>query len=162
MGEDGRDGADALEALRAEAERSRGEAARADARAAEAFAESEALREQLRVANATSEQAGADIASLQAQVAAAGDRGRADAARYRQLVLEADRELPEHLIAGESIDEVEESRAAARAIVGRVRSLMEEQSQAARVPAGAPVRGEPDIGSMTPEQKIRYGLSRRA
>jgi hypothetical protein len=162
VGEDGRDGADALEALRAEVERWQGEAARADARAAESVAESEALREQLRAANAASEQAGADITALQAQGAAAGERGRADAARYRELVLEAERELPEHLIAGDSIDEDEESRAAARAVVGRVRSQLEEQAQAARVPAGAPARGGPDTGAMTPEQKIRYGLSRRA
>jgi len=161
MGEDERE-EPAVEALRAEVMHWQGEAARADARAAEAFAESEALREQLRVAIEASVRASEDVKSLQAKLTAAGERERTGVARYRELVLQAEPSLPADLVAGDSIDAIEQSRAAAREVVGRVRAQIEEQAQGARVPAGAPVRSAPDVSSMTPEEKIRYGLSRRA
>ncbi len=47
-------------------------------------------------------------------------------------------------------------------MVGRVRSHIESQAQAVRVPAGAPPRSAPDLGALSPEQKIRYGLAQRA
>jgi hypothetical protein len=46
-------------------------------------------------------------------------------------------------------------------MVGRVRSHLDAQAHAARVPAGAPPRSSPDLSAMTPEQKIRHGLARR-
>jgi hypothetical protein len=45
--------------------------------------------------------------------------------------------------------------------VQSVREQLASSAQDARVPAGSPSRGSADISTMTPEQKIRYGLSRR-
>ena len=70
-------------------------------------------------------------------------------------------ELPADLIAGDDVDAVDAAVAAAREIVGRVRTHIEAQAQALRVPAGAPPRGGPDLSALTPEQKIRIGLERR-
>ena len=54
------------------------------------------------------------------------------------------------------------SLGAAREIIGRVRAQMEEQAQSTRVPAGAPARAAPDLSAMSAEEKIRFGLARRA
>ena len=59
------------------------------------------------------------------------------------------------------IGDAEDGLASARDLASRVRSHIEDQTQAARVPAGAPNRRPPGISAMTPEQKIRYGLAQR-
>ncbi len=140
-----------------ELERMRAAVTRAEARAAEAYAESAALREELRVS--AGEASAAD--ALRDEVEAAAQRERDAAARYRELALRNEPSLPAELITGDSIDAVEQSLAAAREVVGRVRQQVEQQAQAARMPAGAPVRSSPDVSAMTPEEKIRYGLSQR-
>ena len=90
MGDGEREDADALEAMRAEAAHWQGEAALADARAAEAFAEGEALREQLRGAAEASTLAAAQAQEWQAQLESAQERERTGAAQYRELVLQAE------------------------------------------------------------------------
>jgi GAF domain-containing protein len=150
------------EALRAENERLASELAAASARAAEAYAESEALREQLRALQAQHAAASAEAEALRADIGAAAERERAAAARYREAVLRAEPALPPDLVRGESIAEVDGSLEAARAVVTQVRARMQAEAQEARVPAGSPPRGAPDLGALTPEQKIRYGLAQRA
>ena len=156
-------------------ERAEAHAARADAAAAEAYAEREALREQLRIATAEAagaiaerealqtqlRDAAAVSAALQVQLTEASERERAGASRFRDVILELEPAFPADLIAGDSIDAVAQSLGAAREIVGRVRAQIEEQAQSTRVPAGAPPRAAPDLSAMTPEEKIRFGLARR-
>jgi hypothetical protein len=103
----------------------------------------------------------ADAALLREQLDAATQREHAAAERYRDLVVRTEPALPAELIAGDSVDAVDASVEAARSVVGRVRSHIEAQAQAGRVPAGAPPRSGPDLSSMTPEQKIRYGLAQQ-
>ena len=69
--------------------------------------------------------------------------------------------LPPELIAGETVEAVDASVEHARALAGRVRTHIESRAEAARVPAGAPERRASDVSALTPEQKIRYGLSHR-
>jgi hypothetical protein len=140
-----------------ELERLQAEIARAEARAAEAYAESAALREALRAAAGEASAA----AALRDEIDAAAQRERDAATRYRDLVLRTEPTLPAELIAGDSIDAVEQSLEAARDVVDRVRQQIEQQARTARVPAGAPVRSSPDVSAMTAEQKIRHGLSQR-
>jgi hypothetical protein len=44
--------------------------------------------------------------------------------------------------------------------VAQVRQHLEQQAQAARVPAGAPARGSPDTSELSASEKIRLGLQK--
>jgi len=146
---------------RAEVERVQREAEGAAARAREAIAEAAAARRELLESRDAAAAALAQSDALGSELESAGERERAAAERYRELVVRSEPALPAELIAGESIDAIEASVDAARALVGRVRSQLEAQAQAGRVPAGAPPRSGPDMSALTPEQKIRYGLAQR-
>lgn len=142
---------DELTALQEQLAEARAAAERFERQAAEAAA----LRAEVKSARD-------EAASLRGQIEASHEQARADASRYRELVMCADPSLPEELIVGENVEAVEASVSAAREMVGRVRSHLESQGQSSRVPAGSPPRGAPDTASMSPEQKIRFGLERQA
>lgn len=146
---------------RAEVERLQRDAANAEARAEHAAAETDALRGEVRSAGDAATAAAAEAGTLREQLAEAAQRAQASAERYRDLVVRTEPALPADLIAGDTIDAVDASVEAARTMVGHVRSHIEAQSQAGRVPAGAPPRSAPDVGALSPEQKIRYGLAQR-
>jgi hypothetical protein len=139
---------DELAEARAEVERLEAFAADAEARAQRAADEIAALRE-----------ASDEAAGLREQVDAASARERDAVARYRELLLRTEPDVPAEMVAGETVEQLDASLAAAREVVGRVRSHLSERGP--RVPAGAPPRSAPDIGGMTPEQKIRHGLAQR-
>jgi hypothetical protein len=151
-----------LEAARAEIARLELEAANASARAGRAEGDAAALRASLDEAEARIEASGTEAEALRMQIGAAADRERGVADRYRELVLRVEHTLPAELIAGDTIEAIDASVVAARDVVGRVRSHIEAQATAVRVPAGAPQRAAPDLSDMTPQQKIRYGLEQRA
>ena len=105
--------------------------------------------------------AAAEAAALREQIDAATQRAQTAAERYRDLVVRTEPALPADLISGGDVDAIDASVTAAREIVGRVRTHIETQAQAGRVPAGAPPRSAPDLSALTPEQKIRHGLAAR-
>ena len=86
-----------------------------------------------------------DIEHLQAQVADAEAR---EATRGAEIG-----ELRRQLAA-------KEERLATQT-VAQVRQHLEQQAQSLRVPAGAPVRGAPDVSSLTASEKIRAGLKQQ-
>lgn len=136
---------------RSEVERLQGEAASASAEAAQ-------LRGDLAAARTAAE---AEATASRTYLDAAEARLRTAAERYRDLVVRMEPELPPEMIAGDDVDAVDASAAAAREVVERVRERMASPS-AARIPAGSPARGAPDVSALSPEQKIRLGLERRA
>ena len=81
------------------------------------------------------------------------------AAKYRALILTTAPEVPEELVRGETPQEVEASFAAAREMVEKVKTQLEAQAQSERVPTGAPARTPPDLGALSPQEKIAYALS---
>ncbi len=140
----------------------RAEVERLQRDAANAVAEAAFLRDDVRTSHDAAAAAAADAASLREQVDAATQRAQTAAERYRDLVVRTEPALPADLIAGGDVDAIDASVSAAREIVGRVRSHMETQAQAGRVPAGAPPRSAPDLSALTPEQKIKHGLATRS
>ena len=130
--------------------------------AANAVAEAAFLRDDVRVSHEAVAAATADATTLREQIDAATQSAQTAAERYRDLVVRTEPALPADLIAGADVDAIDASVTAAREIVGRVRSHIEAQAQAGRVPAGAPSRAAPDLSALTPEQKIRHGLAQRA
>jgi hypothetical protein len=140
----------------------RAQLAEAEGRAQTAIGEGARLSAELAAATDAASAYETDMASLRALLDDAAQRERAAAARYREIVVRSEPSLPPDLISGDTIDAVDASVTAAREIAGRVRSHIEAQAQAARVPAGAPQRSGPDLSAMTPDQKIKYGLAQRA
>ena len=160
-GGDAPGGEDAVR-LRDELDAASAEIARLEGDAANAAAEAASLRGSLTDAQTRIEAVTAELGELRERAEATKERERAAAVRYRELVLRAEPALPADMIGGETIDAIDASVVAARDVVARVRSHMETQTSASRAPAGAPERSAPDLGAMTPQEKIRYGLEQRA
>lgn len=76
--------------------------------------------------------------------------------KYRQSLLRQHPEVPEGLVGGATAAELDASLQQALAMVENVRKHL-----TATVPAGAPARHEADMSSMTPADKIGYGLRKR-
>jgi chromosome segregation ATPase len=134
----------------------------AEARAQTAADEARQLYEEVRSAREAVAAATSEADTLRAQLAESDERAKATAGRYRELALRTEPAVPAELISGDTVEEIDASLEAARSMVGRVRTHLEEQAQARRVPVGAPQRAAPDVSALTPEQKIRYGLEQRA
>jgi chromosome segregation ATPase len=101
-----------------------------------------------------------ELEDLRAAISEAEVRVREAVQRVRQSVLEREPELPEGLVAGETVTEIDAAVARARQAVAQVRQHLEQRAQTQRVPAGAPVRAAPDVSGMTAAEKIRAGLGR--
>jgi hypothetical protein len=130
----------------------------AAARAAEAYAEAEALREQARALAGEHAEATRIIDKLREQVDAAAERDRAHVERYREALLRAEPALPPELLSGDTFDEIDAAASHVRALVQRVSETIARDG---RAPAGAPSRRAPDTSGMSAEEKIRAGLSQR-
>jgi len=99
-----------------------------------------------------------EIEDLRSTVAEAQAATREAVQRVRQSVLDREPDLPQELVGGESVAELDEAVSRARQTVAQVRQHLEQQAQSLRVPAGAPVRGGPDVSGLTAGEKIRAGL----
>ena len=73
-------------------------------------------------------------------------------------MLEREPELPADIVAGDTVASLDASIATARQTVAQVRQHLDQQAQALRIPAGAPVRTGPDTSALSPAERIRLGL----
>jgi len=85
----------------------------------------------------------------------------AGVARYRCLLLAAVPEVPEELVKGETMEEVDASLAAAREMVEGIKRRLEAKLATERIPVGAPVRAAPDVSALSPREKIALALTRQ-
>jgi uncharacterized coiled-coil protein SlyX len=81
-------------------------------------------------------------------------------AAYKETVVRANPGLLLEMIAGETIEEIDESVKKARAVMERVRQEMEAEAARTRIPAGAPPRSAPDLSGLTAREKIKYAMER--
>jgi hypothetical protein len=79
---------------------------------------------------------------------------------YRSLIIQSNPDVPAELLTGETIEALDGSLAKARDLVGRVKSRLETQKAAARVPAGAPLRGSADTAGLSSREKINLGVEK--
>jgi DNA gyrase/topoisomerase IV subunit A len=79
-------------------------------------------------------------------------------AKYRAAVLASAAGIPQELVKGESLDEIDASLETARGIVSKVRQQIEVEAEANKVPAGAPPRMPQDLSALSPAEKIAYAL----
>jgi len=79
-------------------------------------------------------------------------------ASYKAIVVQANPEVPEELISGDSIESINGSLGRAKGMVNQVRQGLEAEIQAAKIPAGAPQRTPPDLSALSPREKIQYAI----
>jgi hypothetical protein len=108
------------------------------------------------------------IASLEAAVLSGQEEAAllkgalaAAVAKYREAMLSRLPQIPEELVRGETVDEIDASLELATQLVSRVRQQLEAEESSRAVPAGAPPRTTPDLSALAPSEKIAYGLAQR-
>ncbi len=79
-------------------------------------------------------------------------------ASYKATVVQANPEVIEELITGDTIESINESLSKAKVLVSKVRQGVEAQISWAKVPAGAPERTSPDLSVLSPREKIQYAI----
>jgi len=79
-------------------------------------------------------------------------------AKYLGAVRAANPTIPQDIIAGDTIEGIDASLAKATTIAESVKANLEAQAKEARVPAGAPARGEISLEGLTPREKIAAGI----
>jgi len=96
-------------------------------------------------------EAGSELVNLNEAMARA-------VAEYKALVIQANPGVFAELVAGDTIEEVNESLKNAQALIERVKQEMEAEAAKTRVPAGAPQRMPQDLSALTPREKIQYAV----
>ena len=154
-----------LKGVRKEVEELRGQLGERDAAMGE-------LQRQLAEAVASNDAGEQELASLKAsldekdtQLASTAEILYQAVERYRASLVAANPEIPQEMIAGEAIADIDISLEKARALVEKVASSLErrheEEARATllgRVPTGAPERSSPDFSSMSAREKIEYAI----
>ena len=111
------------------------------------------------------EQAVADrdsqIAALKQSLAELETRLSQAVSSYRALVIKANPTVPEELVTGDSIEEIDASLASAQVLIDRVRQELGAEIAAAKIPAGAPLRTPLDFSALSPKEKIQYAIGER-
>jgi hypothetical protein len=132
----------------------------ADAEALAAGRDAELSRDRQRLAEREAEDSAytSEAESLRTAAATAEERERLAAGRYRELLLAREPDLPEDMVEGATVEEIDAAAERARQTVSQVRRRFEAQAQATRVPAGAPARGTTDTSGLSASEKIRLGL----
>ena len=77
---------------------------------------------------------------------------------YRVLAVQANPDVIEELITGDTIDDIDGSLKKAKTFVSRVREGFEAEMAGAKVPAGAPQRTPIDLSVLSPREKIQYAI----
>ncbi len=77
---------------------------------------------------------------------------------YKAAVVQANPEVIEELISGDTVEAVNESLSKAKLLVSKVREGVEAEISLSRVPAGAPERTSPDLSGLSPREKIQYAI----
>lgn len=95
---------------------------------------------------------------LEEKLAVTNDSLSKAVASYKSMVIRTNPDIVEELISGDTIELVNESSEKARSLIGKVRQGLETEIASGRVPAGAPERRSPDLSTLSPREKIQYGI----
>jgi hypothetical protein len=121
--------------------------AQRDARITELQAEGEALRAER-----------SNLMTQLAELAQAKEAHTRAVSKYLEVARLANPSLPPDVIAGSTIEEIDASLTKAKAIAESVKKALEAQAKQAKVPAGAPTRGEISLEGLSPREKIAAGV----
>ena len=143
-----------LEAITAQLEEEKKAKAAAEASLAEKDTRIAELEASLSEAKTGSEASAAELASTKEAKDAA-------VAKYLGMAKALNPAIPEGIIVGDSIAGIDSSVDKGKGIVEAVRKAMEAEASKAKVPAGAPTRGEISLEGLTPREKIAAGIQQK-
>jgi len=87
------------------------------------------------------------------------------AAKYQALIVQTHPEIPAELIVGNTVADLEASLASGKAIVQKVKAILDAQALAAEsvnpIPPGAPTRQGIDLSNLSAHEKIIEGIRQR-
>ena len=99
--------------------------------------------------------------SLRAEGVAISEARDQAVAKYLGAVRLANPTIPQDIIAGDTIEDIDASVAKATAMAESVKKTLEAQAKEAKVPAGAPPRGEISLEGLSPREKIAAGIQQK-
>jgi len=143
-----------LEAIKAQLEEEKKAKAAAEASLVEKDNRIAELEASLSEAKTGSEAAAAELTQVKEANAQA-------VSKYLDVVRAANSTIPQDIIAGDTIEEIDASLAKATTIAESVKANLEAQAKEAKVPAGAPTRGEISVEGLTPKEKIAAGIQQK-
>jgi uncharacterized coiled-coil protein SlyX len=101
------------------------------------------------------------LAELETKLSELEDSRSQAIASYRALVISSNPDLPEELITGDSVEEIDRSLARAQALIDKVRQRLETEIAGDKIPAGAPLRVPLDLSALSPQEKIQHAIGER-
>jgi hypothetical protein len=142
-----------LEAIKAQLE---------EEKKAKAVAEASLPEKDARIAEleASLSEAQQSAESLRAEGVAISEAHAQAVAKYLDVVRLANPTIPQAIIVGETIEEIDASVEKVKAIASAVKANLEAQAKEAKVPAGAPARGEISLEGLSPREKIAAGIQK--
>jgi hypothetical protein len=143
-----------LSIIKAELEEGRKAKAEIEAALADRAKRITELEASLNVVSQASEAAAAELA------AAKGASSKA-VSKYLEAARALNPTIPKDVIVGATIEEIDASLAKALSIATAVKATLEAQAKEAKVPAGAPTRGEISLEGLSPREKIAAGIHQK-
>jgi hypothetical protein len=143
-----------VEGIKAELEKEKKAKAAAEAALAEKDARIVELESALGEAKKASEATAAELASLK-QV-----KDQA-ISKYLEAARALNSTIPQDVIVGQTVEEIDQAIEKGKALVEVVRKSLESQAKVAKVPAGAPTRGEISLEGLSPREKIAAGIQQK-
>jgi len=123
----------------------------------EAMAEKDARLAELEAALSEAKQGSEASATELASVKEARDEA---VSKYLGMAKASNPQVPQDIISGETIAEIDASVEKGKGLVSAVKKTLESETAAAKVPAGAPTRGETTEG-MSNKEMIAAGLRQK-
>jgi hypothetical protein len=132
-----------------------------DQRIAELQVEGEALRAERSNLQASLSEVSQASEAAAAELAQVKEVNAQAVVKYLDVVRLANPTIPQDIIAGDTIEAIDASVEKALYIANAVKASLEAQAREARVPAGAPARGEISLEGLTPREKIAAGIQQK-
>ena len=143
-----------LEAIKAQLEEEKKAKAAAEAALAEKDTRIAELEASLSEAKSVSEAVATELNQLKEAHSTA-------VSRYLDAARAANPTIPQDIIAGESIEEIDAAVQKAQTIAESVKASLEAEAKETKVPAGAPTRTEISVEGLSPREKIAAGIQQK-
>ena len=112
-------------------------------------------------AQTLSEAKGKELEASAAELASVTEARDVAVAKYLGVAKALNPNVPEGIIVGATIGEIDASVDKGKAIVEAVKKAMEAEAAQTKVPPGAPTRGAIDLEAMSSREKIAYGIQQK-
>jgi len=112
-------------------------------------------------AKTASEAKDTQITASAAELATVTTARDAAVSKYLGMAKALNPAIPEHVIRGSTVEEIDASITEGKTIVEAVKTAMAAEASQTKVPAGAPARGGISVEGMSPREKIAYGIQQK-